>query len=282
MNKSVYVIIRYSVLLEKSNVWELGRSSEDFEAYKRELFDLSRLESRYQLFSRITVPALINQDAVPSDVNYRILVVTSEELPDQSMQKLRALAAKYDQLSIVPVSPSFGNFKDVILDQIAVDYGADCEGPVNVATVRVDDDDAVCRDYVKRLAPYIAKQYSGFAVSFGDGYAAVYSEDTGRFESVRHYYYPKLAIGLAHINQVYPKTKSFLHKPNHVYALGKHSNCDKRCPVILDSSRKSYVRLIHSTSDTSKNWMKEIKKYEPVNDWAEVKRDFSIDESLFG
>ena len=51
MRKVIYVVIRYSVLIENSKSWMI--TDPNLDKYRENLFDKDRLESRLKLFKNI-------------------------------------------------------------------------------------------------------------------------------------------------------------------------------------------------------------------------------------
>lgn len=178
-------------------------------------------------------------------------------MPEEHASELFSLVEGYEFIKIRRVGRSFSSDNyELLLGEVM----SGAQVSTLVATVRLDDDDAISSDYLSQLENYLDIKYAGFAISFGMGLSALYSSDKKKIDDIREYYYPKIAIGLAYLNIYCPESKGFRYLPHNVYRLGKHSQCDRRCPVIVDSRKSSFIRTIHRSSDTYEDWIKKIKK----------------------
>ena len=106
------------------------------------LYDPARLQQRFVWFEHIVLPCLRAQ----SDPDFRLIVLTGEDLPEPFASLLEALCQTVPQIVLERRPP--GPHRDLCRDvmQAHVDPGADV-----VAQFRLDDDDAVAIDFVRRV-----------------------------------------------------------------------------------------------------------------------------------
>lgn len=112
------------------------------------LFAPARLAERFAWFEHVTLPSLRAQ----TDQDFQFVVLTSELLPDEWLERLYALVGHLPNFSIamMPVSSHAEAGRPVFTHRI--DRRSDV-----VAQFRIDDDDALGRDYVTRIrADFIA------------------------------------------------------------------------------------------------------------------------------
>ena len=272
--KAIFIIIRFSILQNSMKGWNLNTSSNDFEEYRDKLFSDERMLDRLKLFEEITLESLISQSIDYRSVGAKVLILISNELPDKYVTNLDILIKPYEWIETIKVSSSGPNYQQIILEQLAT-YSEN----IHLATVRLDDDDALPINFLESIDKYNNECFKGLALSFGDGYAAIYSNKLKKIEVFKKYYYPKVAIGFTYFNKYLHETHSLTTKFPTVYHLGKHSNSDTRVPVIVDSRIKGFIRCIHPFSDTYDSWYKKIMKLETENTTVVLSK-FAIKKSI--
>lgn len=277
MKKIIYVIIRYSVLIENSKGWQIA--DEDLEIYRNKLFNAERLKQRFDLFERITLPSLLNQTKPLSSDWIKVVIVSSESLPLWNKQKIEELVSNHNWLYIdyLPVEDrdiSRFLWKDLEKEQEDILF----------STVRLDNDDALANNFFESMNPYFKKENVGFGLSFGSGYAGFYNFELGRYEKVVDYYSPKVAIGLSHFNIYKADSKTFVsNKIKTIYHARKHVTVDLYIPLILDSRESMFIRTMHNNSDSSNNKLREAKlRKQPLSDTDELLAKFPFCQELIG
>ena len=260
--RHIFFVIRYSVLVAGMDSWRLA--SQDLETYRRKLFDERRLEERVGLFERLTLPSIMNQ-IFDENVSVSLVVITSAELPANASRALdEALTKRPAWLGVDVVraevdGPGLGALTQSVIDSRVKD---DAGGSETIyATVRLDDDDVLSCGYVAALARYMTPTLAGMIVTFPKGYVGTLSGETGRFNALRHYYAPKIALGLAHIGKSaggYPTTQR-----RNIFECGRHTEVDRVLPVISDASFDAFIRTFHGSNDSGaasneSRWIQEL------------------------
>lgn len=254
MKKMIYVIIRYSLLIENSKGWQIA--NEDLITYKDKLFNDIRLKQRLELFEKITLPSLLNQTKSLNTDWIKVILVTSEDLPLWNKQKIESLANKYDWLYIDYLSMQNRDISRFIWKDLE-----NKQEDILFSTVRLDDDDALANDFFEKMHPYFKEENVGFGLSFGNGYAGFYDFKSGFYEKVVDYYSPKVAIGLSHFNIYKSNNNSFVsEKIKTIYHARRHVTVDLHMPIILDSREFMFIRTMHHNSDSSNNKAREVIK----------------------
>lgn len=115
---------------------------EDEAAQLARLFDPARLERRFALFERLTLPSLLAQ----SDADFRMVFLIGRSLPDLWRDRLAAAIAPLRGARIVTLTsmPHYMAIKRAFA--IATPDGAS-----HVTGFRLDDDDAIDRDHIGRM-----------------------------------------------------------------------------------------------------------------------------------
>lgn len=106
------------------------------------LFSAERMELRFRLFEHLCLPSLLRQ----SDRQFDMVILTAERMPAPYLERLAGLLAPHDNMHLVPVGTD-NHYK--LLQQGYNVVPAD--GASHRCLFRLDDDDALDRDYVARL-----------------------------------------------------------------------------------------------------------------------------------
>lgn len=198
-------------------------------------------------------------------IGFTAIVATTDLLPDHHSDALRKACSSSPAIQVVtPADGIKGAMRRAVS---SLDRGT------IVATVRLDDDDALSSDYVDLLAPYLSEQYRNMAISFPAGYYA-YIDGDGTVSLVAPEKRPKIAIGLAFVQKVGIK------QPISIYELGNHQHIDDRYPVILDARKPTFIRVAHRASDTYsqpgvlEKEMNKLKKN--AVDWLSTAKQFGL------
>lgn len=259
LERQVFIIIRFSMLLKHKNKWKAGENSETWFQYKENILSEKRLKFRMKLFKDITLPSLVGQDIDLSKNNVKVIVATSEELPIEYMNELETISEKYSWFEVLKTSEDFSGFKKYLLYRLA-----EKKQSVDVATIRLDDDDALSKNFVSRVFEYQKKCINGYALTFANGYAGVYSTDAEKIISFKDYFYSKFSAGLTYFDRYDPDKKGFEHKYGSVYSLGSHVAVDKKVPLIVEPRGKGFIRTIHEEADTYENWVDKVQNMKEV------------------
>jgi hypothetical protein len=257
--RHVVVVTRYSVVDSRMQSTRTARDAESPAAYRATLLDTARLQARFEMFRSITVPSLMAQRPFAGELHFLLLI--SDALPEahraglvellERMAEARGIRTRILDVAAEPETPcegavqrSIGTAIETYLHEVVQGEPACC-----VATVRLDDDDALAAVYCQRLASYLRPELAGFVVSFPYGLQGVVESESARVSRLRRMYYPKVALGLAQINY-FEARGGWRARPTHVYGLGSHLRVDRRCPVILDAAGPAYFRAVGEYNDS--------------------------------
>lgn len=238
MNKHVFVMIRYSVLTESKDSWVIGRDA-DTEQYKEKLFSHERLTLHQELFLNVTLPSLRKMNSS----NTTVLVFTSDELPSPFIDNLNKAVKEDDNIKIITLPRSgrvIVQMHTHLLSEL-VNFDSDTV----YATVRLDDDDALSKDFYHGLNKYLNKEFVGYAVSFPRGIAGIY--ENGGYSGFYEINQPKIALGLSFIN--FFKKDNDVKSPVSVFGLGNHTKIDEKHFLVIDNCKPMYIRTVHGQSD---------------------------------
>ena len=251
IDRPILVLIRYSVLSYKTLGWRLNRDNDICE-YKKILFNDNRLAERLKGFKNIVLPSLMAQTIRLDPNMFRIIVLTSNELPIAHLNALRSTLAPYKWANIhqIPADISVGAEFQNISSQTLIDMGIKI-GPY--ASVRLDDDDALSRGYFERLSKYITTDNLGKVVSFPLGYLGKYDHDEQRYTSFAMHDEDFTAQGLASICHFDGKRVD-----GTIFSFGNHTKIAVNHPYILDRLGRFYIWSIYPSQDTRGRGWREV------------------------
>lgn len=216
-----------------------------YEAHRERVTSDENISFRLNLFRKFCLPSLCRMhDSIKMGNNktqFTVFIVTSELLSDQSKSAILQECSAHSFIQVDFQNEIEANIKRPLMRQLKK-----FKEKTLFVTLRMDDDDAISNDFYTQLQPYLSEQFSGYALSFGLGYAMIVDNEA---EIIGFYplYKPKIAIGLAYISVFNPENG--LNKYNTVYCLSAHMKVDTRVPTIIDSRNHSYLRTVHSYSD---------------------------------
>lgn len=141
-------------------------TAEEAEAF---LYDSARLDRRLALFERFTLPCLQQQ----TDADFTMLILVGETMPEPQFDRLEALVASIPQVRILAL-PSLPHYRAMRKAYDVVERTA----ASHRTTFRLDDDDAVDKDFIRRLRR-IADQLAAdtpVAIAFNKGLYVDYTQ----------------------------------------------------------------------------------------------------------
>ena len=241
-------LLRYSVAArpqaQKNAFYWRPYNDKTFDAYCAELFDAERLAIRERLMTKLVIPSIAAQVA-GHDVALHLY--TSTLLPERNRAVLARLETDHPWIQVIAVGPDdtvdFSHATAAWLGATGTGDGAQ-----TFATIRIDDDDGLSRDFLARLDAYATPAHAGMAVSFPRGLVADYDRDKGQIFRITEMEQAKNAQGLAFINRFDAASGRFAHDPVTVFDLGNHQRVDRVVPTITDARRLSYLRIFHADS----------------------------------
>ena len=172
--------------------WKAYRNQPDealeaiYESQSRDLFAPERLDARLATFEHLTLRSLAHQ----SDADFRFLVVSSDRMPDRYRARLEGICQGVEQVLLRFLPPT--HISDAI-HEVAAETGLDLADTVQF---RLDDDDCVARDYIRRLRRHAASLWRNahFAVSFPSNF---YCVTDGPTEGIYNWFSPFFSAGAA-------------------------------------------------------------------------------------
>ncbi|MCK0770249.1 glycosyltransferase [Chromohalobacter canadensis] len=274
VRKRVYFVMRYSILSREKKGWNIGREQE-FEEYKRLLFEQNRLDCHYNIFSKYVVPSLEKQSAGLSDV--KLLVYTSKDLPEKARRDLNATVRDKTWIEVIDLDPE-DKFFDKVRDYIEKDNKGKNS---TIATVRLDDDDFLATDYLKMLWKYVREDFVGFSVTFPAGFICRLDKENYKLTESLSMKVPKTASSLAYISSYDGVSGKFKSKFSHIYAVGNHTKVDSKSAMIADYSAPAYVRTSYDEQDTRDANFVKLKEKSPSAKSAELIKRFNLTDKDF-
>lgn len=255
-------VLRFSVLTPTY----YSERFETLDKIAEHIFSDERMELRFRIFENLCLPSLIHQ----SDADFDCVVLTGESMPPKHLNRLRALLDPLPNIHCMPV----GTDKHYQLlksgyDSIPVD---DCSHRI---LFRLDDDDAVDLDFVKRtkhLAAGMLDMYgpdTPFVIAYNRGFY-VESKEGGNdvFDACER---APLSTGTTLVAPVgYPRNP---YRYNH-RALAQHYT------TLSDISVPAFIRTIHGDNKSRPTQMGLTRKMRPKVIARQIMQHFGVDMDL--
>lgn len=233
----ICIITRFSILIESPvHSWRILRNPLDPRTWLRPrnptleekaayLFAPARLEARFHRFETLLLPSVAAQSQTAEHV-----VLASTLLPRPWRDRLEALAGRHGfRLHFA------GSDRQV--DRILVEDGLIAlPAAGRLATIRVDDDDAIATRLVARVERLARFDLDDYVLSFPKG---VYLDQRRNPNLLARVVTPNVACGLTRVLRKRRKTLS-------VYALGNHNSVHHRLPVLQLPDPDMYLMTTHA------------------------------------
>lgn len=274
MQKKVIFVMRYSVLSKKNSTWRIGKNN-SYSEYKEILLDQDRLDRRFHLLSRYVIPSIESQTIGLEDIT--LLILTSKQLPSAAQQDIESLAKSKKWIRIHYMSED-DSLNQEVTKSIESLLG---QNTFCYATVRLDDDDLLACGYLAALWKYIRDDFSGFVISFPEGFISKLNEKNQEIEETYSVCVPKTALGLAYITIHDANKVRCAGRYSHIYELGNHTKVNHKAPYLADYSLPAYIRTSYSSQDTGGHNYKKLTQRNLRVSSQQLKMSFSFNESDF-
>lgn len=197
------------------------------------LYDETRIARRFHLFENLTLPSLMAQ----TDQDFRILVMSSDVMPDAFKERLWLVASRLPQATVVfsRTRRSIHAYQRHMEDALGPDRTAQ---PLHF---RLDDDDALACSFIARLRLAARDMPPRTHFSFPKGillFPTAFDGNEGASIMINQYL---TALGLAWISDA-----DFLRPP---FAM-MHQKLWMDYPVVSDPGFPAYIRAMHFDNDT--------------------------------
>lgn len=223
----VFGYIRFSFF--GRNDTRLSRQVTDEEKRFNMLYNPLRMEQRFYFFETITLPSIRAQ----TDKDFKILVVSSDVMPEPYKQRLKAVTADIPQIEVVFSSAEHITYE---LNPRVKDMTAgNTEKTVHF---RLDDDDAICSQMVSLLRDTAQRAREDELLTFPRGFFLTMHD--GQAHLLRKFE-PYIAIAWAYVN-----------KPGQIRSpyQGMHNMAYQYVPSMMNPRPFAYIHVSHDASDT--------------------------------
>jgi hypothetical protein len=196
----VYILTRFSIFDPHYHGFKI-KNNKTHDEYKSNLFSKRRLDSKFSIFEKMTLPSIVNQTY--KDWEWHIF--TSKELPKSYKLRLESLISSYPNIKILYIN-SFKQFTFTT-------------PPSNLSfcTLRLDDDDGLHTSFLNNIQQYENKKNS--VVSHSNGICFTLEDNKILYGDKREF--PCIGLGLCGIGF-------------NIYQGGNHNSIHKRYNVIYN------------------------------------------------
>jgi len=219
-----------------------GALERSFADRKANMFDSARLRLRLLLLEEVLLPGL----AAQTDDGFKLIVLVTDNLPDDISCQLQTLAGRFP-------------FMEILTARHSSDLRTSCEaiaarwvdaGAGRWATFSVSEESVLSSDYIMRLRAHLEQGENTTAVSFLPGIEMRISQTLG--VQAKPEGFPTGADGLAllsHRHDIAAK-RAF---PT-VLQLGPYRQAGQHVPVVEDRSGPAYLRILPGSGQIPPDW----------------------------
>lgn len=266
----VAIITRFSILIEKHvHSWKLLRNPLDPRSWLRPrnpslaektayLFAPARLEARFRRFEALLLPSIAAQTRPAEHI-----VLSSTLLPAPYRDRLEALSRRFGfRLHFAGT--------DRLVDRILVQDGLLAKtGAGRLATVRVDDDDAIATTFVARVERFAHLDVDDYVLSFPKG---VYLDQRRSPSLYAPVVQSNIACGLTRVLRRRGRTLS-------VYAVGNHNFVHHALPVLQIPDPDMYLMTTHADNVSHRLLLRRLPGGKPLTPEAAARlgQRFGVD-----
>ncbi len=224
---AVFGYMRFS-FFGKNDTLVARNLSDDQERFDA-LYNAARMENRFYFFEKITLPSFRAQ----TDKDYKLIIVSSDVMPDEYKQRLNNAVADIPQIEVVYSNAP--NLKVELNPRIADMTAGNAEKTVHF---RMDDDDAICSTMIQRLRAIRRRARKNELVSFPRGLYLTMMD--GQPKIIRKFS-PYIAIGWAYVSAPGQVRNPYV---------GMHTMAHWFVPSMLDPTLWAYIHVAHESSDS--------------------------------
>ncbi len=201
----------------------------------KKLYDPDRLDRRFNIFEKLTLPSLLAQSAQ----GFQIAVIVGEDMPDKYISHLKFLLKPLPNAQLFPLPSIHREVAHVV--GLMRD-----ESKRYIATTRLDDDDAIsidCVESIQNKCSIILKTKIvpvPAAIAFNNGLFLEKSNEGSTIYGVKER--SPLGIGLTLLAK--SREKQTIYTRNHRQAAA-YWNC------ISDAINPTFIRSVHKDNDSN-------------------------------
>mgnify|MGYP001470765654 CR=1 FL=1 len=212
-----------------------SRTPADAAAAKAMLYDPERLERRFRLFEALMLPSMLAQ----TDGDFQLGFVIGDDFPKPWRDRLQDLIRPLQGAYLHPMEPA-QNYKATH----AAYRAARLDGASHFTTFRLDDDDAMDRDFIARLRRQADRLSTlagpqPWAIGHNSGFWLEIGAEGNRLYDV-HERTP--ACGVALVSGI--KSGLTIYVQN-------HRDIAERFSTWLDAETPAFIRTVHRDNDAS-------------------------------
>tara|TARA_B100000945_G_scaffold313748_1_gene310301 strand:+ start:97 stop:954 length:858 start_codon:yes stop_codon:yes gene_type:complete len=221
-----YFITRFNIIDYEFKGFKLTQNN-SLESYKELFFKKERIEFKVSILLNVTLPSVVNQN----DNDWMWHIYTSKYLPVKYLNNIKDVVKNHKQINLFEIEDFNEFYNNITIYPYEKNY----------ATVRLDDDDAICDNYVRLLSNY--KEENNKIISFPLGRKFEFVK--GKIKVGEKCNNPNIALGLAKIDGV-------------IYNCGDHSSMHNRYEIIYDNTPNVYLLCCSEHCDTKRKLIVKI------------------------
>lgn len=202
-----------------------------FGSETRDVFEPKYFEYRFKIFTEVTLKSFQQQ----SDSNFALLILHSETMPAKYKEKFLQLENDNQFLYNIFVEDNVESFNQAIKNSVNyISFTDDA-----ALTFRIDNDDAVQKNFIENLRNFIKKEFIGFTINIPNVFIVKRISNENYIVEERNY--PSNSIGLAYVTG--ENYKTILEVAQH------HLINDNNALILLPRNKSSVLMTINGENE---------------------------------
>lgn len=244
-------VIFFSILTKKSTGSWISSRENDWDDHVNNILEPNRLKFRLKLLSEVIIPQFADQTLKPDESWFRLVIITSNMLPQEVKAGLYLAVAEYPWIQVQERGPD-----DWLAAEKAVgDSVKAMPCRYDTATFpffsfRVDDDDFLPVNYLENTQKYVRHENVNKLVTYERGEKILWDMKTASICNIERNVKAFLALGLGAVCEASTSNKEVLSEVKSVYVGKNHFELSDDYGHIIDHTDSMYIWSHHASQDT--------------------------------
>lgn len=244
-------VIFFSILTRKSTGSWISSRENEWEDHVKNILEPNRLKFRLKLLSEVIIPQFADQTLKPEASWFRLVIITSNMLPDETKTGLYAAVADYPWITVQERGPDdWLAAEKAVGDSIKLMPCRYDTPTFPFFSFRVDDDDFLPVNYLEHTQKHVRHENVNKLVTYDRGEKILWDMDTASICNIEHNVKAFLALGLGAVCEANTSNKEVVSEIKSVYVGKNHFELGGDYSHIIDNTDSMYIWSHHASQDT--------------------------------
>ncbi|MDG9888154.1 glycosyltransferase [Pseudomonas juntendi] len=244
-------VIFFSILTKKSTGSWISSRENEWEDHVKNILDPDRLKFRMKLLSEVIIPQLVDQTLKPDSSWFRLVIITSNMLPDQFKTALYQAVEPYPWIQIQERGPDDWLAAEKAVADSIKSMPCHYDTPTfPFFSFRVDDDDFLPLNYLENTQKYVRHENVNKLITYDRGEKILWDMETASICNIEKNVKAFLALGLGAVCEADTSSKAVVSEVKSVYVGKNHFELSGDYSHIVDNTESMYIWSHHASQDT--------------------------------